>query len=168
MRPASFIGLMGIVFLITLILLPLWTAQAQPSRSSEYGSRGPSYGHDQGMMGFHNRMRGGRGWHGRGINPNNQGWQEMTPEQREQWRQMRSDFLMDTLTLRQNLKVQQMELETLWDQPNPDPEKIKTLSNRINELRSKLDQKYDDYLSQCRHRFGDLGWACPGRRWHAY
>jgi Spy/CpxP family protein refolding chaperone len=92
----------------------------------------------------------------------------MTPEQREQWQQMRAKFMQEILPLRQALNAKQMELETLWEQQNPDPEKIKKLSNRITELRSKLDQKHDEMLTRCRQEFGDKGWACPGGHWRGY
>jgi len=74
---------------------------------------------------------------------------------------MRSKFMLDTLPLRQELSAKQMELETLWDHQNPNPEKVKALSNRITESCSKLEQKHDQYLIQCRQEFGDRGSACP-------
>jgi Spy/CpxP family protein refolding chaperone len=120
------------------------------------------------MMGRDRDMGRGMGGYGRGMGPDQQGWQGMTPEQRERWRQMRSQFMQDTLPLRQELNAKQMELETLWDQQNPNPEKVKALSDRITELRSKLDQKHDEYLTQCRREFGDRGWACPGGGWRRY
>ena len=166
-----------------LIAPPLWASENQPmqtqnpsSSGSEYrtegmgpGMMGPGSGYHgggPGMMG-HDRYSGhGMGGYGHMMGPDPQGWQDMPPEQREQWRQMRSRFMQDTLPLRQELSAKQMELETLWDQKNPDSEKVKALSNRIRELRSKLDQKYDEYLTRCRQEFGDRGWACPstGRR----
>ena len=81
---------------------------------------------------------------------------------------MRSRFMQETLPLRQELAAKQMELETLWGQQNPDPEKVKALSKRIVEIRSQLDQKHDDYLMRCRQEFGDLGWSCPGGGWRNY
>jgi hypothetical protein len=96
------------------------------------------------------------------MGPDRQGWQEMPAEDQEQYRQMRSQYMQDTLPLRQELSAKEMEMETLWDQRNPDPEKMKELSGRVSELRSQLDQKHDDYLVQCRQQFGDRGWACPG------
>ena len=109
----------------------------------------------------------GYGMRGRGhiMGPDRQSWHSLTPEQQEQWRQIRSRFMRDTLPLRQELNAKQMELETLWDQHSPDPEKVKALSKRIAEIRSQLDQKHDDYLMQCRQDFGDLGWSCPGGGW---
>lgn len=162
-----------------LMAAPLWAVENQPmqtrypySSGSKYGIEGMGpgmmgpgsgyHGRGPGMMRYDDDMGRGMTGHGRGIGPDQQGWQSMTPEQREQWRQMRSQFMKDTLSLRQELGAKQMELETLWDQQNPDPEKVKVLSNRITELRSKLDQKHDEYLTQCRQKFGDRGWACPG------
>jgi len=117
------------------------------------------------MMGNDRGM--GRGMHGygRGMGPDPQGWQDMPLEQQERWRQMRSQHMQDVLPLRQELSTKQMELETLWDQKDPDPERVKALSRRISELRSELDRKHDDYLMQCRDAFGDRGWACPGGGW---
>lgn len=109
----------------------------------------------------------GRGMPGYGhrMGPDGQGWQDMTPEEQEQWREMRADFMQDSLPLRQELNAKQMELETLWGQKNPDAEKVKILSRRIAELRTQLDQMHDDYLTQCRQAFGDRGWHCPGGGW---
>ena len=124
-----------------LVAVPLWAAENQnqpmqeqkPSYSGfEYGTRGMGpgmmgpgsgyHGRGPGMMG-HERRDMGRGMHGygQGMGPDSQGWQSMSPEQREQWRQMRSRFMQETLPLRQELSAKQMELETLWDQKNPDP-----------------------------------------------
>lgn len=134
-----------------------------------YGMMGPGsgyHGRGFGMMGYGRGMDCGMRGYGRGMGPDPQGWQEMPPEQREQWRERRSRFMQETLPLRQELSAKQMELETLWDQKKPDSEKVKALSDRIAELRSKLDQKHDAYLTQCRQAFGDRGWACPGvGRW---
>lgn len=118
------------------------------------------------MMGNNPRMNRGTRGYGSRMSPDPQGWQDMRPEQREQWRQMRSRFMQETLPLRQELSAKQMELETLWDQKNPDTEKIRALSEQIAELRSKLDRKQDAYLTRCREEIGDHGWACPGTgRW---
>ena len=147
---------------------PLWAAEDPPSQprqsgSWDYENMGP------GMMGpgsgYHGRGSGmmGYGDHtGRRMGPDYQGWQNMSPEQQAQWQQMRADFMQDTLPLRKELSAKQMELETLWEQRNPDPEKVKALSNRITELRSQLDEKHDAYLIRCRKVFGDRGWTCPG------
>lgn len=179
-----------------LLATSLWAAENQPVQTQNPSSSGLEYGYrgdmGPGMMGppgsgYHGRGPGmmgsdyhmgrwgmhgyghmGRGMHGYGhrMAPDLQGWQHMSPDQREQWRQTRSQFIQDTLPLRQELSAKQMELEVVWDQKNPDPKKIKVLTDQIAELRSKLDEKYDNYLTQCRQEFGDRGWACPGGgRW---
>lgn len=162
-----------------LLAAPLWAAENQPvqtqnpsSSGSGYGTEGMgpgmmgpgsgNHGRGPGMMGHDRDMGRGMRGYGRGMDPDQQGWQDMPLEQREQWREMRSRFMQETLPLRQELSSKQMELETLWDQKNPDPEKVKALSDQIAELRSKMDRKHDEYLTQCRQEFGDRGWACPG------
>ncbi|MGD9300739.1 MAG: hypothetical protein PVI13_04150 [Desulfobacterales bacterium] len=45
---------------------------------------------------------------------------------------------------------------------------LKELSDRITQLGSKLEQKHDQYLGQCRQEFGDRGWACLGGSWQGY
>lgn len=165
---------------LCLTAAPLWATENQPMHTqnsyhsgSEYrtdgmgpGMMGPGsgyHGHGPGMMmGNDSHMDRRMGGYGHRMAPGQQGWQSMPPEQREQWRQMRADFMQETLSLRQELNAKQMEIETLWDQKNPDLEKINTLSDRIATLRATLDQKHDAYLTQCRQRFGDRGWACPG------
>ena len=167
-----------------LTITPLWAAEDQPPQARQPASPGYRYGTGgmgAGMMGpgsgYHGRGPGmmqydggmgrGMGGYGRGMGPDQQGWQDMPIEQQEQWRQMRSKFMQETLPLRQELSAKQMELETLWDQKNPDPEKVKALSDRITELRSNLDRKHDEYLTQCRQAFGDRGWTCPGGGWRS-
>lgn len=106
--------------------------------------------------------------YGRGVNPNPQGWQDMLPDQRERWRQMRSQFMLDNLRLRQELSAKQLEMEVLWEQENPDPDKVRSLSERITKLRSMLEQRRDEHLIQCRLEFGDRGWICPGSGRYGY
>lgn len=167
---------------VCLIAAPLWASENQPMQPQSPSSEGSGYGTGgmgPGMMGpgsgYHGRGPGmmgpGRGMgrhhggYGRGMGPDPQGWQDMPPEQQEQWRQMRSQHMQDVLPLRQELSAKQMELETLWDQKDPDPGKVKVLSRRISELRTQLDQQHGDFLMQCRQAFGDRGWTCPGGGW---
>ena len=170
--------------MVFLTVAPLWAADDQPPQNPPIS---PGYGYgtggmEPGMMGpgsgYHGRGPGmmqydggmGHGMRGRGqmMGPDRQAWHDMPPKLQEQYRQMRSQFMQETLSLRQELGAKQMELETLWDQQDPDPEKVKALSKRIAEIRSQLDQKHDDYLMQCRQEFGDLGWSCPGGGWGRY
>lgn len=120
---------------------------------------GPGYGRGGGQMmgpGY------GSGMHGRGWGPSSRGWKSMTPEQQEKVDKLRSSFQKETLELRQQLATKQMELETLWAQPDVDQAKIEKLSDEVANVQSKLWKKRNKYLVQCRKEFGDLGWACPG------
>jgi Spy/CpxP family protein refolding chaperone len=89
----------------------------------------------------------------------------MKPEEREQWQKMHSKFQMETLELRRQLASKRVELETLWAQPDVDKAKIEKLSEEIGKLESELAKERSKYLMQCRHKFGDKGWACPGGGW---
>ncbi|MCB2187612.1 MAG: periplasmic heavy metal sensor [Deltaproteobacteria bacterium] len=119
------------------------------------GMMGPGYGRGH-MGGYYGRGQGYR------MGPSYQGWQNMTPEQREELQKMRRKFMRETLPLRQELTSKQMELDTLWQEPQPDRKKIEELSKEVAELRSKLLQQRDHYLLECRENFGDRGWSCPG------
>jgi len=55
-----------------------------------------------------------------------------------------------------------MEIQTLWQTENPDSRKMKNLSDEVSDLRSQLSKKQNEYLIQCRDKFGDQGWSCPG------
>jgi Spy/CpxP family protein refolding chaperone len=131
-----------------------------------YGMHG--YGCPQGsMIGSGHGMQGRQGMHGKGrcMGPSAQGWESMKPEQREEWEKMRSSFLQQTLEERKQLAAKQVELQTLWDQPEVDQEKIDKVSDEIAELQAEISKKHNKYLTRCRREFGDKGWVCPGGRW---
>lgn len=131
--------------MIFLTVAPLWAADDQSPRNPPIS---PGYGYGTGLKvpggmmvpgsGYHGRGPGmmrydggtGHGMRGRGhmMGPDPQAWHDMQPEDQERYRQMRSRFMQETLSLRQELGAKQMELETLWDQQNPDPEKANALS----------------------------------------
>ncbi|MBN1843718.1 MAG: periplasmic heavy metal sensor [Deltaproteobacteria bacterium] len=172
---------------IVLAVLGLSVALAAPAFCEERKECGPGYGYGCGegigdMMGpgygsgghmmsprhracgMHGpgRDRHGRGW---GWGPSARGWKSMKPEQRKKWEKMRSDYQQDTLELRKQLVTKQMELETLWAQPEVDSPRVDKLSKEVADLEAKLWKKRDEYLLQCRQNFGDQGWTCPGGRW---
>ena len=122
---------------------------------------GQGYMMGPGYMGRGHMMDYGR----RGCGMHGRDWQSMKPEQRETWEKMRSDQLKDTLELRKKLATRQIELETLWAQPDVDRKKVEKLSDEVAELQAELGKKRDKYLMQCRHKFGDRDWACPGGWW---
>ena len=164
----KFLVTTGVLTLALMVALPGFCGEAQDTqygRGSGYGwgnhhMMGPGYGHgmyegDGGMHGRGHMME--RGWrHG----PRD--WESMKPEQREEWQKMRSKYRMETLELRKELATKQMELETLWDQPDVEQERVQKLSDEVAELQAELQKKQDKYLLQCRKKFGDKGWACPG------
>jgi len=135
------------------------TGAAPYSDSYGPGMMGPGYG---GMMGHgYGMMHGyGRGWGMMG--PGYHGWQGMSQADRERWASMRSQFIKETLPIRQKMGSIYMELETEWNQANPDMKKVRKLSDQLSDLRSELDKKRNEFLSQCRESFGDRGWSCPG------
>ena len=89
----------------------------------------------------------------------------MRPEQQEKCKDMRAAHLMETLELRKQLASRQIELETLWAQPNMDRAKVEKLSTEVAELQAQLRKKCDPQLLRCREAFGDQDWSCPGGRW---
>ncbi|MHC4354168.1 MAG: periplasmic heavy metal sensor [Planctomycetota bacterium] len=168
----------GILLLVLAVAFPVFCDEPQKSRHGRgygYGCEwGPGYGGGGSHMmgpgygpGMH---RGGWGMYGRGRMIHSgwerghgpRDWQSMEPEQREKWEKMRSKYQMETLELRKQLVTKQMELETLWDQPDVDQKKVEKLSDEVAELQAELGKKHDKYLLQCRKDFGDKGWRCPG------
>jgi hypothetical protein len=108
------------------------------------------------------RLMHGSGW-GRHQGPGC--WRLMTPEQQEKCKKMQAAFLAETLELRKELVERQIELETLWAQPNMDRAKVEKLSTELAEIQVQLRKKWDQHLLMCREEFGDQNWACPGAGW---
>ena len=163
------------IALITTTMFPslLWAqSKDQPSDYGRgyycpWGETGPGWGMGPHMMGpGHGRGMGpgmmGGGW---GMAPHHRTWNQMTPEQRREWKQMRSQFSKETLQLRQKILNKQMELQDLWQEEEPDLEKIQSLSDEITDLKSQLQKKRNHFLIECRNKFGGEGWMCPGMRW---
>ena len=123
-------------------------------------SRHGSYGMQHRHSGWGGHARGGRR-----MGPSRDGWDSMKPEEREQWQKMHSDFQMETLDMRKQLASKQMELETLWAQPDVDKARVEKLSEEVASLEGELAKRRSKYLLQCRHKFGNKGWACPSSGW---
>ena len=121
------------------------------------GMMGPSGGYGRGMMG-----PGGGAGYGSGTGPNYQGWQSMSPEDRQAWKQMYHQFRLDTLELRKKLVATQLELETFWASPNPGHDKVHALADEVAAQQAELAKKRNQLLVNCRQKFGDRGWSCPG------
>jgi len=151
-------------FVATVALFGLLVCFIGPVHSAEEYGDYYGRGHHH-MMGPEHGMyvgRGGMHGGGRGMGPSSRGWESMKPEEQEKWKKMRSSYLQDTLELRKELAAKQVELDTLWNQPDVDQKKVEKLSEEIANIRAELWKKQDKYLMSCRKEFGDQGWACPG------
>lgn len=65
----------------------------------------------------------------------------LSQEQIERLQSLHSKFFSETASLRGDLYKKQLELETLFTNPNPDVEKAGKLQAEISDLEGKLDQK---------------------------
>jgi hypothetical protein len=168
----------GAMVLVLMVSIPAFCGDLREARYERgYGGCGYGPGTDWGggpMMGpgyGAGMHRGGWGMHGRGHmmdrgwRESPRDWESIKPEQREEWQKMRSNYRMETLELRKELAAKQIELETLWDQPDVDQDRVEKLSDEVADLQAELEKKRDKYLLQCRKQFGDKGWVCPGGRW---
>jgi Spy/CpxP family protein refolding chaperone len=88
-----------------------------------FGSGGPGSGPEYGPKGA---------W-GAGLN--------LTPEQNQKMLAVREAFFKETLPVRNEMQVKQLELRTLWAQTNPEPEKIIAKQKEVNALKTQLQEK---------------------------
>ncbi len=65
----------------------------------------------------------------------------LTAEQNQKIQAMRESFFKETLPLRNEMQIKQLELRTLWAQTNPDQEKILAKQKEINALRAQMQEK---------------------------
>ena len=156
----SLLALAGLVWAQSNTMDPQQQRQGAPAPyrygPGMMGPGGGGYG-SGGMMG-----PGGGGAYGPGMSPNYQGWQSMSPKEREAWQQMYHQFQLETLDLRKTLAAKQLESETLWASPKPDHNRLQALSDEIVNLQAELAKKRNQFLVKCRQQFGDRGWSCPG------
>jgi len=118
------VGLMVVALLATAGL-----AMAQGwGRGMGYGP-GPCAGYGPGSgMGY-----GPMGSSGPALN--------LTAEQNQKIQAMRESFFKESLPLRNEMQIKQLELRTLWAQTNPDQEKILAKQKEINALRAQMQEK---------------------------
>ena len=110
-----------VAVLVVTLLVTAGVAMAQG------WGRGPGYGPESGP-GY-----GPRGAWGPALN--------LTPEQNQKMEALREGFLKETLPLRNEMQIKQLELRTLWAQTNPDQAKILAKQKEINALREQLQEK---------------------------
>lgn len=157
--------------LMVVVIIGLALFMASHAFCGEKKEPAPDYGYGYHMMspgygmGGGGHMMGedtqGRGMYKRrGYKP--RAWQSMKPEQREKVQKMRAAHMMDTMDLRMKLAAKRVELTTLWAQPEMDKDRINKLSDEVAMLQAELLKKRNQHLLQCRQKFGDQGWDCPG------
>ncbi len=96
-------------------------------------------------MGMHQGMgygpSGMGGWASR-LNLNN--------EQMQKLEALRERFLKETISMRNDLALKEVELRTLWLQTNPEEGKILTKEKEINALRAQIQEKATKYFLEGR------------------
>jgi Spy/CpxP family protein refolding chaperone len=100
--------------------------------------------------------------HGPGWDISVPGWFSMSREQSEKLQRLRDAFQENTLDLRKQLILKQMELSTLWAQPTIDSEKATKLSHDVATLQAEMIRKRAQHLITCRDQLGGEHWTCPG------
>jgi Spy/CpxP family protein refolding chaperone len=65
----------------------------------------------------------------------------LTPEQNQKMQAMREAFFKETLPVRNEMQVKQLELRTLWAQTNPDEAQIIAKQKGVNALKAQLQEK---------------------------
>ncbi len=96
-------------------------------------------------MGMHQGMGYGPSWMGRwasGLNLSN--------EQVQKLEALHERFLKETIAMRNDLALKQLELRTLWLQINPEEGKILAKEKEINALRAQIQEKGTKYLLEGR------------------
>ena len=71
-------------------------------------------------------------------------------------------FSLDTIGLREKLAVARLELEALWASLKPDHNKGQAVTNEAATQQVEPAKKRNPFLVNCRRKFGDRSWSCPG------
>jgi Spy/CpxP family protein refolding chaperone len=96
-------------------------------------------------MGMHQGMGYGPSWMGRwasGLNLSN--------EQVQKLEALHERFLKETISMRNDLALKEVELRTLWLQTNPEEGKILAKEKEINALRAQVQEKATKYFLEGR------------------
>ena len=86
----------------------------------------------------------------------------LTPEQTNQVYSLRTKFMNDTDSLRQQMFVKRTELANLWAAPTPDENQIRAKQKELNALRDNMQEKAVSYQVQARKIAPDAGWGGGG------
>jgi len=96
-------------------------------------------------MGMQQGMGYGPSWMGGSasrLNLNNEQMQKLTA--------LHERFLQETISMRNDLALKQVELRTLWLQTNPEEGKILAKEKEINGLRAQIQEKATKYFLEGR------------------
>jgi len=86
----------------------------------------------------------------------------LTPKQANQLQSLRTKFMNDTDSLRQQISVKRTELDNLWGAPTPDENQIRAKQQELNALRDKLQAQAVSYQVQARKISPNAGWGGGG------
>jgi len=89
--------------------------------------------------------------HGRGM-----AMAQLTPEQQAALEKDRAAFLTETEGLRKEMATKAIELRTLQAQANPDPAKVRALSDELVDLGAQVAKKHNAYMS----KYPGMGAGC--------
>ncbi len=96
-------------------------------------------------MGMHPGMGYGPSWMG--------GWAyrlNLSNDQVQKLETLHEKFLKETISIRNDLALKQVELRTLWLQTSPEEVKILAKEKEINALRAQIQEKATKYLLEGR------------------
>ncbi len=100
-----------------------------------------------------------QGWemgmhHGMGYGPSGMGgWASrlnLSNEQMQKLEALHERFLKETISMRNDLALKELELRTLWLQTNPEEGKILAKEKEINALRAQIQEKGTKYMLEGR------------------
>ncbi|UCG65491.1 MAG: periplasmic heavy metal sensor [Deltaproteobacteria bacterium] len=128
----------------------------------------PAFAHGRGRGRGHDRMGNWQGspdccWH------YDKGYTSLTEEQRDQLNKLRQELYDENAKLRNDIRTKSVELNSILNSPDPDPEKAKALQKEISDLRTTMAQNRVNFELEARKiapelRFG-RGYG-PGRSWN--
>ncbi len=96
-------------------------------------------------MGMHQGMGYGHSWMGSWASRLN-----LSNEQMQKLEALHERFLKETISMRNDLDLKQIELRTFWLQTNPEEGKILAKEKEINALRAQIQEKATKYLLEGR------------------
>jgi len=115
------LAILGSVVLVAALAMPLF-------------AHGPGWARGRHMIGTRGSGTDYCGQYERGYG-------NLTKEQRSQLEELARKFYNETAKLRNEIWAKSIELNSLLNIADPDPEKAKTLQKELGELRTKMDEK---------------------------